>query len=195
MGTIDMLVHLSVTPSASNNYSIVFLSSPIAFLGGVAGIAQALPRSPLFLSLISSLMMPFPPFLPVTDSILTVLCTFFEPLCYEIIGQIFGSNLYQVDISRLSVFASEIDTLSVKTIVHLLQSIARDRISYFDYGKIMNNQLYGSDESPDFPFENIDPKNIVLLSSENDRLAPQSNVQKLRNLFKGNKIVIVIDSK
>lgn len=59
---------------------------------------------------------------------------------------------------------------SWRTFAYYAQSIKNDSFSLYDYGKKLNNRVYGSDAPPAVPLENFKVP-TVLLSGDIDKLA------------------------
>uniref|UniRef100_T1L5S7 Partial AB-hydrolase lipase domain-containing protein n=1 Tax=Tetranychus urticae TaxID=32264 RepID=T1L5S7_TETUR len=159
-GTIQIIVQISVMPGFQENYEVIILAAPVAFLGDVGGFYGAMFNNFVIRYLMGLDNGPSPSSLATTYSAITVFCRnkMALPLC-EI----------------------QHDRSSNKNLVHLYQSVERDHLSYFDHGKDENINLYGSAEPPEFPYYNIDPEKLVLISALNDNTADQKDVQKFRN--------------
>lgn len=72
---------------------------------------------------------------------------------------------------RFTVFMSnEPSGQSYRTFVYYAQMMNDKRYSLYDYGKRKNNKIYGTDEAPLVPIENLDIP-VALFSGDLDRLA------------------------
>uniref|UniRef100_T1JV94 Lipase n=1 Tax=Tetranychus urticae TaxID=32264 RepID=T1JV94_TETUR len=182
-GTIQIIVQISVMPGFQENYEVIILAAPVAFLGDVGGFYGAMFNNFVIRYLMGLDNGPSPSSLATTYSAITVFCRnkMALPLCEMYLQSFDDYNPKEQNISRTSVYLSQHDRSSNKNLVHLYQSVERDHLSYFDHGKGENYNLYGSAEPPEFPYYNINPEKLVLISALNDNTADQKDVQKFRN--------------
>lgn len=182
-----MLTLLSRNPEFVHKLDLNILISPIAFLGQPNGIVNLLPRARLLLKILSLYKGPAIPFLPAFDAILSILCTsqIINSICFEFYNYLVGPDRPMVHQDQIKELISILDQTSLKNVLHFLQSFNFDQIHEYDYGPVKNVQFYGSINPPAFPYENVPTYNLVLLSGLNDFLAPPKNVQKLRNILRG----------
>uniref|UniRef100_T1KPH6 AB hydrolase-1 domain-containing protein n=1 Tax=Tetranychus urticae TaxID=32264 RepID=T1KPH6_TETUR len=190
-GTEQIFIQLAENPSFADKLYLNINLAPIAFRGSPKGISGLVPSSrPAFLAQ-ASYVGPIPPFLAEFDAGLTLFCSIpiLKQICIEVYSKYFGPDRPMIDEGRFQVLTSLIDATSNKDNLHTRQAVYYDQIRKFDYGNKMNLELYGSDEPPKYPFENIPTYNLVLISGQNDYLATPENVQKLRNILNGTALV------
>ncbi|XP_015793937.2 uncharacterized protein LOC107370456 [Tetranychus urticae] len=191
-GTLQTFIKLSLDPSYSQNYDLVIMAAPIAYLGNTKGLVTLFPREAIFyrpLHILNRLSLP--PRLATFDSILTVLCS--SPsnyhLCSNLMGLALGPDDGQLNYTRIPVYLSQIDKTSIKDLLHFLQTMNYDQARLYDYGMVENLVRYGKREPPRIPFENIPTDNLVLISGLNDYLSTPVGIEKLRHKLKGKPLV------
>ncbi|XP_015789096.1 lipase 3-like [Tetranychus urticae] len=184
-GTMAIFTLLAKQPQFACKLNLNINVTPIAFIGDLKGIASVIPRSLLLTEIGSQYSGPLFPFLQELDAILSILCTndAVKPICFEIYNYLFGPDREMVSPDQIKVLFSQVDQMSLKNFLHYIQSFKYDQIREFDYGPKTNLEVYGSEESPKFPFENVPAHNLVIISALNDYFAPPVSVQKLRNIL------------
>jgi len=107
-------------------------------------------------------------------------------ICSNILFLFSGFDVAQLNMSRLAVYYSHTPAgTSAWNVVHYAQGIrVKDRVRRFDYGRLGNIQIYGTEQPPDYCFDKITNKYIAIMSSKNDWLSDQSDVQYLRDRLK-----------
>ena len=89
---------------------------------------------------------------------------------------------------RFTVFMSnEPSGQSYRTFVYYAQMINSGRYALYDYGKRQNKKIYGTDEAPLVPIENLDIP-VALFSGDLDRLADPQDVEFISQKL-GDKVV------
>lgn len=105
-----------------------------------------------------------------------------KSLCSNTMLALFGYNEEQLDLERLPVYMAGTPAgTSVRNMMHFAQGFTKKRFAKFDHGPKMNLVMYGNKIPPEYPLENITNTNIALISSRNDWLADQKDVDILRH--------------
>uniref|UniRef100_T1KPH7 Partial AB-hydrolase lipase domain-containing protein n=1 Tax=Tetranychus urticae TaxID=32264 RepID=T1KPH7_TETUR len=185
-GTQQMFTKLALDPAFADKLYLNINIAPIAFDGDPKGIVSLAPNERLFYLALGKYVGPVPPLLAETNAGLTAFCTveINKPLCIAVYNYLFGPDRAMIDRKRFQVLTSQIDLISSKDALHNLQSMHFNQTRKYDYGRKKNQEMYGSDDPPKYPFENIPTYNLVLISGLNDYLASQIDVQKLRNILR-----------
>ena len=71
------------------------------------------------------------------------------------------------------------DRISSRELFHYAQLVNSGRFAKFDYGPIVNLQVYNQTKPPSYPLKNIKSKHIYLHTGLNDALADPKDVKRL----------------
>uniref|UniRef100_T1KPI2 Lipase n=1 Tax=Tetranychus urticae TaxID=32264 RepID=T1KPI2_TETUR len=183
--TIAMLTLLAKQPQFACKLDLNINVSPEAFIGDQKGISSIIQPSLLLTEIGSEYSGPVIPFIQEFVAILSILCTndAVKPICFEINNYVFGPDREMISPDQIKELVSQVDQMSLKSVLHYMQSSKYDQIREFDYGPKKNLEVYGSEEPHKFPFEIVPIHNLVIISGLNDYLAPQVSVQKLRDIL------------
>ena len=66
--------------------------------------------------------------------------------------------------------------------IHMAQQYQTDRLTKFNYGPAINNQIYGQDKAPVVPLENIKQPVMMVVASD-DQIADASDNARLREIL------------
>ena len=92
------------------------------------------------------------------------------------------------EVSRLPVILSGAPSGSgFRTFLYYAQMTNSQRYALYDYGKIKNNRIYGTDEAPLVPIENLDIP-VALFSGSQDTVGDPEDVAFISEKL-GDKVV------
>ncbi|XP_025017565.1 lipase member K-like isoform X2 [Tetranychus urticae] len=186
-GTTQVLALLSFAPHYSYYIDMFIALGPIGYFGNVKGPFGKLLDSSLALDIVGLYDGKFPPKIDRTiKNIFTSFCEnpSLRVICTAVFDMIGGMNPDKIDESRLGVYFNNIDYVSMKTVEHLFQAKESNIWRLFDHDEDTNNDLYGYETPPKYPYSNIDLDKIILISGLNDRIASTDDVQQLRKKLK-----------
>lgn len=104
-------------------------------------------------------------------------------ICTNILFLLAGYDQLQLNFTRTAVYLTHTPAgSSAWNLCHLAQGVkTRNRVQRFDLGRLGNIEKYGQEEPPQYHFERITNKYIALMSSQNDWLSDQKDVDYIRN--------------
>ena len=180
-GSMTVFGLLANKPEFAKKLKPVIALGPITTFNGVSIVLKAGSR---FRILVRALQTMSPEFLPatwITKYIADQWCESRIPLiCANVMFAANGFSAKQLHPDRIGVFSNHFPAgTSTRNIRHYAQAMSSGKARYFDFGMMKNMRLYGSIVPPEYPLSNIDPTNIVLISSKDDTLATPKDTDLL----------------
>lgn len=193
-GTAIMFTLLSLYPEFADVIRPFIALAPITFVADLkAPMAYLAPSEPL-LRTIGGEFLPSPHFLKTLAS---RFCSnrHFQAVCANLIFLFGGFDTKNLNETRIGVYLHFTpSTTSAWDIAHWAQLVNTKSFRRFDYGKMKNNEHYGTDTPPDIPLKNIPNKmKIALFQGSNDILSTKNNVDRLKEIFKNSGLKLVRD--
>lgn len=143
---------------------------------------SAVMKSPLVPLLLGPFDGPFSESSPLTTFMESIMCKEVRPACLLYLALVAGSDIGQINTTRLDVYFYGIPAgSSIKNIRHFHQVFTRDTFGEYDYGRRKNMQIYGQEDPPAFDVGKITNPNIALFCGKNDLLASPPDVDILRS--------------
>lgn len=176
--TFSIFGLLSMKPHYADIIEPVFALAPVAYFDHITSIARL-----LFITVLEhtdkQTFGPFPRVANKLRSEMSKMCAnpLLEKFCdliYELIGGR-GKDIPRGYFSHLPYYTS------IKVLRHFGQLIKNKRYMMHDYGKETNLRVYGQEESPSYPIENIRSKSLCLFSTESDALSPPEDVTRFKS--------------
>lgn len=191
-GTTQMFLGASMNPEYFKEKVNLFIAlAPVASTANISSpIAKALaPHIGLLefgLARVLGYRNWFAP-MPRADELVDLVCGgFLGGICKDVFKLLHHEGVD--NFSRFTVFMSnEPSGQSYRTFVYYAQMINDGRYSLYDYGTRKNNKLYGTDDAPLVPIENLDIP-VALFSGDLDRLADPEDVAFISEKL-GDKVV------
>ncbi len=98
------------------------------------------------------------------------------------------SNAYQLDPQGATIlYARAQYGLGIRALQHFCQSARTGEVTYFDYGPVTNEELYGTAEAPPIQFENIEVP-LALLWAEFDDIAERIDAEWFGDIVRDNVV-------
>lgn len=105
-------------------------------------------------------------------------------LCEDIIFLFFGEDKYQLNSTRMGVYAAQLLAgSSTKSIVHYAQMVNSKQFLKYDYGEKLNKKMYNQTTPPEYDVSRITAP-VALIWSMNDMLADPADVDILQGKLK-----------
>ncbi|CAI2387557.1 unnamed protein product [Moneuplotes crassus] len=126
---------------------------------------------------------------PIFSYFIHLNCAIFPLYCDGLNGFLVGEgHPFDLDEDGIEVFMSRtLDGIGIPLLQHLLQSLRTGDLTYFDYGPENNFEIYGSENPPEIPLENINVP-IALMWAEYDNIVTNNGVEWLTDQVSDNII-------
>lgn len=177
--TFSIFALLSMRPEYADIIEPVIAVAPVSYFDHITSIARA-----LFLGTLTATDKdhhgPFPPNAKKMRKLLTNICVHslnINKLACDIMNTLIsgeGRKILKGFFSHLPFYTS------LKVLRHFGQLVKHKRFMMYDHGREDNLRIYGTEESPSYPIENIRSKYLCLISTKSDSLSPPKDVQHFK---------------
>ena len=187
-GTLMGFVGFSSLPALASKIKVFAAMAPVLYVGHAKGLVRFLADNYFDLDLILRLfgINEFLPSGKITHATALIFCSKEEALiCEDVMFAICGPDRSGFNKSRLSVYISHTPAgTSLQNMLHWAQGALRDDLSYFDYGKKKNLEIYHQASPPAHtpPFNLQLP--IALYHGGNDWLVQPDDYERLLKIPK-----------